>query len=415
MFTGFIKCDCNGVCIEVNPFICTTTSSSTSTSTSTTSTSTSTTSTSTSTSTTSTSTSTTTTTTTTAACNRWQYEYLSYTCTTCEIIEYSSLYNSNPLTLDNFYQYGDIVITPYAYLGCDTGVSDASIPDTGVTTCEEINCFTTTTTTTRNLKVCKIVSMQALKVEGGSWSALDCLGVSVSGTIPFPGITDTPCIEFGTLLLEDAVQTGALDCGTPTTTTTTTCSNCIQGTTVDIDGQIWDKCNLNVTTYRNGESILQVQDDALWAGLTTGAWCHYGNNPANDAIYGKLYNWYAVNDSRGLAPVGKKIPTDAEWTNLTTFLGGLGVAGGKMKETGLCHWNSPNTGATNTSVFTGLPAGFRSTNGSFDDVGDSGRWWSSTQSGGSDAWGRSLFYNGVNMNRNFGDKKFGFSVRCIEE
>ncbi len=165
----------------------------------------------------------TTTTTTTAACNRWQYAYVSYTCTSCVPIEFSSFYNSNPLTLENFYQYGDIVITPYAYLGCDVGVSDASIPDTGVATCEEINCFTTTTTTTRNLKVCKIVSMQALKVEGGSWSALDCLGESVSGTVPFPGITDTPCIEFGTLLLEDAVQTGALDCGTPTTTTTTTC------------------------------------------------------------------------------------------------------------------------------------------------------------------------------------------------
>jgi hypothetical protein len=267
MFTGFIKCDCNGVCIEVNPFICTTIKSCievtvdptgncpefpgfsvfeytncdgvyqtvkvsggdlptfctlvggvtpaficgngilrngppcfSPTSTSTT---------------TSTSTSSTTTTTTTAANNRWQYEYLSYTCTLCESIEYGFLYNSNPLTLDNFYQYGDIVITPFVLVGVDTGISNASIPDTGVATCEEINCFTTTTTTTRNLKVCKIVSMQALKVEGGSWSALDCLGESVSGTVPFPGITDTPCIEFGTLLLEDADQTAALDCGTP--------------------------------------------------------------------------------------------------------------------------------------------------------------------------------------------------------
>jgi hypothetical protein len=199
LLPAFIKCDCNGVCIEVNPFICTTSTSTTNTST-----------------TTSTSTSSTTTTTTTEACNRWQYEYLSYTCTTCEIIEYSSLYNSNPLTLDNFYQYGDIVITPYAYLGCDTGVSDASIPDTGVATCEEIICFTTTTTTTTRPKICGIVSMQASIIEGGSWSALDCLGESVGGFIPSPATVDTPCIELDTLVLVDAFEKGIVDCDTPT-------------------------------------------------------------------------------------------------------------------------------------------------------------------------------------------------------
>lgn len=188
MFTGFIKCDCNGVCIEVNPFICTT-STSTSTSTSTT------------------------TTTTTEACNRWGYEYLSYTCTSCEIIEYSSLYNSNPLTLDNFYQYGDIVITPYAYLGCDTGISDASIPDTGVATCEEIDCTPTTTTTTIRPKTCKryVIAAEGEAPTFGSWTALDCEGNSVDGiTTEFNSIT--PCIDIDTFVPINTFIKQIIDC-----------------------------------------------------------------------------------------------------------------------------------------------------------------------------------------------------------
>jgi hypothetical protein len=190
MFTGFIKCDCNGVCIEVNPFICTTSTSTSTSSTTTTSTSTST-----------TSTSSTTTTTTTAACNRWQYAYVSYTCTLCVPIEFNSLYNSNPLTLDNFYQYGDIIITPYAYLGCDTGESDASIPDTGFASCEEIICTTTTTSTTARPVICKIYGLQALTMDGGSWSAITCLGDPVGGLLIL-GVTNyTPCIDIDTLIM----------------------------------------------------------------------------------------------------------------------------------------------------------------------------------------------------------------------
>jgi uncharacterized protein (TIGR02145 family) len=212
-----------------------------------------------------------------------------------------------------------------------------------------------------------------------------------------------------------STSTTSTSTSSTTTTTTTTCSNCIQDTTVDIDTQTWDKCNLNVTTYRDNTPIPQVQDPTAWANLTTGAWCHYDNDPANDAIYGKLYNWYAVNDSRGLAPVGKKIPTDAEWTVLTDFLGGESIAGGKMKETGLCHWNSPNTDATNSSVFTGLPAGFRLSDGSFFNIGVLGIWWSSSGYLSTLAWFRSLFYTNGLADRNYGARKNGFSVRCIEE
>lgn len=180
MFTGFIKCDCNGVCVEVNPFICTTSTSTSTSSTTTTSTS-------------------TTTTTTTTVCNRWQYSYDVLTCELCEFVESNFLYNSNPLTLFNFYQYGEFVISPYEYLGCDTGVSDASIPDTGFATCEEIDCPTTTTTTTSKPIICQEYELQAIAV-GASWFALNCLGESVGGLIPTGGTTiNTGCIDSDTL------------------------------------------------------------------------------------------------------------------------------------------------------------------------------------------------------------------------
>jgi uncharacterized protein (TIGR02145 family) len=99
--------------------------------------------------------------------------------------------------------------------------------------------------------------------------------------------------------------------------------------------------NLNVSHYRNGDVIPQVTDPTAWSSLTTGAWCYYNNDTANGTVYGKLYNWYAVNDPRGLSPQGWHVPTDAEWTNLTSCLGGESLAGGKMKATTL--WDSPNT------------------------------------------------------------------------
>ena len=122
--------------------------------------------------------------------------------------------------------------------------------------------------------------------------------------------------------------------------------------------QRWIKENLNVATYRNGDIIPQVTDPTAWAALTTGAWCYPNNDPANEAIYGKLYNWYAVNDSRGLAPQGWHVATDAELTTLGTNLGGDNVAEGKMKSTGTSYWARTNTDATNSSVFSGLPGGY---------------------------------------------------------
>ena len=109
--------------------------------------------------------------------------------------------------------------------------------------------------------------------------------------------------------------------------------NCIPSIT--ICNQVWMLKNLDVSTYRNGDPIPQVTDPTTWVGLTTGAWCYYNNDPANGAIYGKLYNWYAVNDPRGLAPTGWHVPSDAEWTELSTCLDAIsptGNVGGKMKE-----------------------------------------------------------------------------------
>lgn len=186
--------------------------------------------------------------------------------------------------------------------------------------------------------------------------------------------------------------------------------------TVTIGTQVWTAKNLDVTTYRNGDVIPQVTDPTQWATLKTGAWCYYNNDSANGAIYGKLYNWYAVNDPRGLAPTGYHIPSDAEWTTLTTFLGGETVAGGKMKATGTALWSTPNIDATNTSGFTGLPGGFRGNDGwSFVFVGSYGNWWSSSEYDTSVVWGRYLDYDGGNAGRGNTNKEFGFSVRCLRD
>ena len=203
---------------------------------------------------------------------------------------------------------------------------------------------------------------------------------------------------------------------TPTNTVTPTptnpCPNCVQGD-VTIDTQTWQKCNLNVSTYRNGDLIPQVTDPTIWSGLTTGAWCHYNNDPANDVIYGKIYNWYAVNDPRGLAPLGYHIPSDSEWTTLTTFLGVN--AGGKLKETGFCHWQTPNTDATNSSGFTALPGGERSDTGTFSLLTNVGAWWTSTSISPSSSWSRNLFYTSGNISAGGGSNTAGRSVRCLQD
>jgi uncharacterized protein (TIGR02145 family) len=193
---------------------------------------------------------------------------------------------------------------------------------------------------------------------------------------------------------------------------------------VTIGTQVWTTKNLDVTTYRDGTPIPQVTDPTAWANLTTGAWCYYANNTANGTTYGKLYNWYAVagihdtdpsTPNKILAPQGWHVPSDAEWTTLTTNLDGESVAGGKMKATGTALWTSPNTAATNSSGFTGLPGGVRTNGGTFYNIGNDGFWWSSSEGGTADAWHRGLYYDGGDAYSGIAYKTGGFSVRCLRD
>jgi uncharacterized protein (TIGR02145 family) len=185
--------------------------------------------------------------------------------------------------------------------------------------------------------------------------------------------------------------------------------------TVQIGMQTWMVENLRTTVYRNNAPINPVADNTMWANNTTGAYCSFNNSTNNDCPYGKLYNWYAVNNTNQLCPTGWHVPTDAEWTVLTTFLGSESVAGGKMKSTGTLYWNTPNTGATNSFGLSGLPGGLRYFDGSFYDVGNSGYWWSSTESTTYDAWFRFLCFYYGDVLRDSNGKSYGFSVRCLRD
>ncbi len=186
---------------------------------------------------------------------------------------------------------------------------------------------------------------------------------------------------------------------------------------VTIGTQCWTQTNLNVSKYRNGDVIPQVNDAAQWASLTTGAWCYYQYNSANGTDYGKLYNWYAVHDARGLAPTGYHVPSDAEWNTLIWFLGGEGVAGTKMKATTLWTWSDPIYGplATNSSGFTAFPGGYCNYNGSFNTISQFAYWWSSSESSTAEAWCRTVSYSNFVANRDYHYKTRGFSVRCLRD
>jgi len=207
-----------------------------------------------------------------------------------------------------------------------------------------------------------------------------------------------------------------------TTTTSTTCFICISEN-VTIGTQTWSKCNLNVTTYRNGDIIPEITDPDLWKNTRDGAWCYYNNDPANGAIYGKLYNWYAVNDPRGLAPTGYHIPTETDFSNLITYLGGQLLSGGKLKQTGICYWNSPNEFSNNQSLFTALPGGIRGSDpfgdAGFYDIGNVAIFWSSTEKiFGSDpdsAYLISLYNNSEYTNFVWTYQIGGLSVRLIKD
>jgi uncharacterized protein (TIGR02145 family) len=181
---------------------------------------------------------------------------------------------------------------------------------------------------------------------------------------------------------------------------------------VQIGSQIWMTKNLNVSRYRNGDLIPQVTDSSQWENLTTGAWCYYNNDQTNGPIYGKLYNWFAVNDLRGLAPLGWRVPSEDDWFGLTTILGGSNISGTKMKSTIL--WSIPNI-STNSSNFTGLPAGYCNYNGLYKNISKDGCWWSTTTGfGPNNALYLNVVYNSSQAYSTYNDKNMGYTVRCIK-
>ncbi len=186
--------------------------------------------------------------------------------------------------------------------------------------------------------------------------------------------------------------------------------------TVTIGTQVWMAENLKTTKFNDGTAIPLVTDDKAWEALTTPAYCWYKNDAtANKNTYGALYNLYAVNANK-LCPIGWHASTDAEWTTLTTSLGGDSVAGGKLKEAGTVHWQSPNTGATNESGFTALPGGYRlSYGGSFGRIGSNGYWWSPVKDSSSIASYRYISNGSSNVSSTSYSKRSGFSVRCLRD
>ena len=186
-------------------------------------------------------------------------------------------------------------------------------------------------------------------------------------------------------------------------------------TTVKIGNQVWMAENLKTTRYNNGTTIPIVLDNASWSNLITPGYCWYNNDEATyKASYGALYNWHTVS-AGNLCPTGWHVPGNDEWTTLTDYLGGLSVAGGRIKETGTVHWDSPNTGATNESGFTALPGGYRNYDGIFYISGNAGFWWSASEGDATQALYRYVYSNPSNVISSSTQKKDGFSVRCVRD
>ena len=187
---------------------------------------------------------------------------------------------------------------------------------------------------------------------------------------------------------------------------------------VSIGSQVWQTKNLNVDRFRNGDPIPEARTKEEWGAAEKRgqpAWCYYENNASNGSIYGKLYNWYAATDSRGICPAGWHVPSDKEWTVLTNYLGGEDVAGSKMKATGTAYWQTSNIGVTNESGFSALPGGYRIYDGSFKGIRNYAFFWSATENGNYFAWYRILTNDTGKVTRYNFDNSFVASVRCLRD
>ncbi|MFO0452137.1 MAG: fibrobacter succinogenes major paralogous domain-containing protein [Pseudomonadota bacterium] len=198
--------------------------------------------------------------------------------------------------------------------------------------------------------------------------------------------------------------------------------------TVIIGNQEWMAENLRTKTYNNGDPITQNTDPDLWPFQDQGLWTWYDNDPVNETPYGVLYNWNAAMDSRSLCPSGWHVPSDDEWGQLTLFLDPTAdttcescvhssTAGGKLKSTGIQHWQTPNSLASNESGFSGMPGGYLSSTFYFSDLTELGLWWSSTEPAlnSNYAINRTLYFDSANIGEYYSSKGFGLCVRCIKD
>jgi uncharacterized protein (TIGR02145 family) len=196
--------------------------------------------------------------------------------------------------------------------------------------------------------------------------------------------------------------------------------------TVQIGTQVWLRENLAVTHYRNGDPVQLITDAYQWIAADSGAYCNYNNDASLVPVYGRLYNWYAVMDSRMLSPAGWHIPTDEEWKTLEKSLGMTAeqadsvfyhgtTEGGKLKEAGTTHWYSPNAGATNSSGFCGLPGGYRAD--AFISLTTGGFWWSTSKATADEAIFMGLSYDkgGIVRSTYHGNAILGLSIRCVKD
>jgi uncharacterized protein (TIGR02145 family) len=235
-------------------------------------------------------------------------------------------------------------------------------------------------------------------VDDGSCSAtaiIGCMNSLYHEYNPLANVDDGTCTYLAGCTPEDVISYDATDYAV-----------------VTIGTQCWFQENLKTTTYRNGDVIPNIQDGGEWSALDqnqTGAWASYNNSPSNEDTYGKLYNWYAVDDARALCPSGWNVPTDPEWTQLTDLLGGTSVAGYSLKST--TGWYS---NGSNSSGFTALPGGYRSSGGGFSNS-SIGYFWSSSVQGGSSAWSRVLDNFSSYVSRNYYNQHYGVSVRCLRD
>jgi uncharacterized protein (TIGR02145 family) len=363
-----------------------------------------------STSTTSTSTTLEPTTTTPTTVVNYIYRIAQLSCITCEPLGGYLRRNSGPLTVGKFYydDYTGLVFEILEFIGTTTLPSEFNINiETIQDDCVSVICSPSTTTTTTTVEpTTTTTSSTSSSTTSTTTTAVPTTTTTTTAT---PTTTTTSSSSSSTTSTTTVAPTTTTTTSNniPTTTTTTTCLPIIFTTT-----------NYSGTTYRDGTTIPEVTNAIAWAALTTGAWCYYNFDSANGLIYGKMYNWYAINDPRGFAPIGYHVPSDQEFTCYTNSLGGDTVAGGAMKETGITHWTSPNTGATNTSGFTALPGGGCNISGAFQNKNNYGFFWTSTEYplDTTKAWIRYIAYNASNIYRDFNyGKNSGFSVRLVQD